>query len=162
MSQINPTAKNGGGRGLSWRQNEIPDLFDLWCEEKINNALRLTHRNTDHFESIAKDIRRHEDIVWLDRNGWKRWLFRTVGMQGVGGYALLAPLLVASSYGFTQSRWPSLPKQPILGLVGEGRGWAGVVNGGCKGWGGGEETQHGRRRRKQSRRGGCSRVGLKA
>ncbi|XP_054828688.1 uncharacterized protein LOC129325148 [Eublepharis macularius] len=43
-------------RGISWRHREIMDLLHFWGEEKIQEALRNTHRNLDYFERISEQM----------------------------------------------------------------------------------------------------------
>ncbi|XP_054830382.1 myb/SANT-like DNA-binding domain-containing protein 7 [Eublepharis macularius] len=43
-------------RGLAWRHREIMDLLHFWGEEKIQEALRNTHRNLDYFVKIAEQM----------------------------------------------------------------------------------------------------------
>ncbi|XP_054841801.1 uncharacterized protein LOC129333886 [Eublepharis macularius] len=43
-------------RGISWRHREIMDLLHFWGEEKIQEALKNTHRNLDYFERISEQM----------------------------------------------------------------------------------------------------------
>ncbi|XP_054840248.1 uncharacterized protein LOC129337863 [Eublepharis macularius] len=49
-------AESGVKRGISWRHREILDLLHFWGEEKIQEALRNTHRNLDYFERISEQM----------------------------------------------------------------------------------------------------------
>lgn len=42
--------------GLSWKMKAVLDLLALWGKEKVQAALRVSHRNIDYFEAIAKDM----------------------------------------------------------------------------------------------------------
>ncbi|XP_060110782.1 vomeronasal type-2 receptor 26-like [Heteronotia binoei] len=48
-----------GVRGLSWRRKETLDLLALWGEQRIQKALRQSHRNIDIYEEDAAGMRSH-------------------------------------------------------------------------------------------------------
>ncbi|XP_054841854.1 uncharacterized protein LOC129340925 [Eublepharis macularius] len=43
-------------RSATWREREVLDLLSFWGEEKIQEALRSSHRNLDNFEKIARQM----------------------------------------------------------------------------------------------------------
>uniref|UniRef100_A0A8D0E626 SCAN box domain-containing protein n=1 Tax=Salvator merianae TaxID=96440 RepID=A0A8D0E626_SALMN len=45
-------------RGISWRHEEIIDLLNIWGREKMQEQLRMSHRNFDCFIAIAREMRR--------------------------------------------------------------------------------------------------------
>ncbi|XP_054834026.1 myb/SANT-like DNA-binding domain-containing protein 7 [Eublepharis macularius] len=49
MTELRPQVS----RGVAWREREILDLLSFWGEEKIQDALKKSHRNIDYFERIA-------------------------------------------------------------------------------------------------------------
>ncbi|XP_054839890.1 myb/SANT-like DNA-binding domain-containing protein 7 [Eublepharis macularius] len=49
-------AKSIGVRGSSWREKEILDLLSCWGEEKIQEALKSSHRNFDCFMRVAEQM----------------------------------------------------------------------------------------------------------
>ncbi|XP_054845101.1 uncharacterized protein LOC129336117 [Eublepharis macularius] len=50
MSATAPAAP----RSATWREKEVLDLLSFWGEDKIQEALRSSHRNLDNFEKISK------------------------------------------------------------------------------------------------------------
>ncbi|XP_054835387.1 zinc finger and SCAN domain-containing protein 29-like isoform X2 [Eublepharis macularius] len=48
--------ESSGKRGISWRHREILDLLHFWGEEKIQEALKSTHRNLDYFQRISEQM----------------------------------------------------------------------------------------------------------
>ncbi|XP_048347610.1 uncharacterized protein LOC125430003 [Sphaerodactylus townsendi] len=48
--------KATGVRGVSWRERETLDLLSFWGEEKVQEALVVSHRNIEVFEMIAQQM----------------------------------------------------------------------------------------------------------
>ncbi|XP_054841816.1 uncharacterized protein LOC129333901 [Eublepharis macularius] len=79
-------------RTATWREREIIDLLDLWGEDKIQEALRRSHRNIDCFRKIANQMaaRGHKRSALECRNKTKSMRLeykRVIAHNGTSGNA---------------------------------------------------------------------------